>query len=279
MIATTSGTLNSLYPALIIALSNAAPYLKNLTIKSSTKLVQLFAAFSNPVFLLADEGHPRLLFSTYVFFRVDTACIINPPDVVSRLEVFNGILYHQLQNNPNVLYAILRSHRIFEELGTFTLSKGLREIRRIQLAKESKGKDVKTDAEETSVPEKTALLANPEDEDEDVEEPEHGAREDGDADTTSSAPGTPGRDSLGSPRVSSPDGTPLNRAKISEKARGKMRERRSGSLSLEVLDPELERIAAAGVGRNGFVPTQEWVRFFSIPKTMCPNYRICSCSS
>lgn len=62
IVATTSGALNSLYPALIIAISNVAPYLKNITIKTSTKLVQLFTAFANPVFLLADDGHPRLVF-------------------------------------------------------------------------------------------------------------------------------------------------------------------------------------------------------------------------
>lgn len=62
MVATTSGALNSLYPALIIALSNSAPYFKNLSVTSSTRLNQLFTAFSNPSFLLADEGHPRLLF-------------------------------------------------------------------------------------------------------------------------------------------------------------------------------------------------------------------------
>ena len=62
MVATTSGALNSLYPALIIALSNSAPYFKNLGVTASTRLIQLFTAFSNPSFLLADEGHPRLLF-------------------------------------------------------------------------------------------------------------------------------------------------------------------------------------------------------------------------
>jgi len=40
----------------------------------------------------------------------------------------------------------------------------------------------------------------------------------------------------------------------SEKAKGKMKERRSSSNS-----SSLERIAAQGVGRNGFMPTQEWV--------------------
>lgn len=44
---------------------------------------------------------------------------------------------------------------------------------------------------------------------------------------------------------------------VSEKARGKMPERRSISLDT---DNSLDRVTATAVGRNGFVPTQEWVR-------------------
>ena len=62
MIVTTPGSLNSLYPALVIALSNASPYFKKLSVTASTRLIQLFTSFSNPLFLLSDEGHPRLLF-------------------------------------------------------------------------------------------------------------------------------------------------------------------------------------------------------------------------
>lgn len=43
---------------------------------------------------------------------------------------------------------------------------------------------------------------------------------------------------------------------VSEKVRGKMKARRS--MSVETTG-SLERIAATGVGKNGFVPTQEWV--------------------
>ena len=68
VVATTAGALNSLYPALIIALSNCAPYFKHLSVNSSNKLISLFNAFVNPSFLLSDEGHPRLLFFLYVYF-------------------------------------------------------------------------------------------------------------------------------------------------------------------------------------------------------------------
>jgi len=62
IVATTSGSLSSLYPALIIALSNAAPSFTNIGVTASARLIQLFTSFSNPLFLLSDEGHPRLLF-------------------------------------------------------------------------------------------------------------------------------------------------------------------------------------------------------------------------
>lgn len=60
---------------------------------------------------------------------------------------------------------------------------------------------------------------------------------------------------------------PMPSLEASEKARGKMKERRS--LSLET-NSNLDRIAAAGVGRNGFVPTQEWVSCVSnFPSDIC----------
>ena len=53
---------------------------------------------------------------------------------------------------------------------------------------------------------------------------------------------------------------------MSEKARGKMRATESvtsltspRSASGELADDELLRIADAGVGPNGYIPTQEWV--------------------
>lgn len=40
------------------------------------------------------------------------------------------MLYHQLNTNPNLVYAILRSHNDFQTLATFTLMSGLRDIKR-----------------------------------------------------------------------------------------------------------------------------------------------------
>ncbi|KAJ3723483.1 high-temperature-induced dauer-formation protein-domain-containing protein [Lentinula guzmanii] len=234
IVATTSGQLNSLYPALIIALSNCAPYFKNLSITSSTRLVQLFTSFSNPLFLLSDEGHPRLLFFM--------------------LEMFNSIILHRLCDNPNLIHGILAAHKTFEDLGTFTLARGLREIRRVQLAREDQAQDLSLDdkrksrrvSKEEHAPEEKKNLLNKEDgnDNDEVSAVTQIPHPDTDIGTTTTT----------EPIVSPSEPIPTDRT--SEKAKGKMKQRRSSS-SLDA--GSLERIAATGIGRNGFVPTPEWV--------------------
>lgn len=180
----------------------------------------------------------------------------------SRLEVFNSVILHNLADNPNLIYGILRAHKTFEDLGTFTLARGLREIRRIQLAKEeqarkgdTKGKgrasgDLESGAEPST--EKARLLeseassrresseVNPDSQTSPRDSPQRGPSIDDEAPRSLVSPTT----------GSMAEDTP------SEKARGKMRER--SSITLEMTS-SLERIAQAGIGRNRFVPTQEWV--------------------
>lgn len=248
MVATTSGSLNSLYPALIIALSNSAPYFKNLSVTSSARLLQLFNAFSNPSFLLSDEGHPRLLFFV--------------------LEAINGVLLRALSDNPNLVYAVLHAHKPFEDLGTFTLARGLREIRRIQQLKEERaaqaaGRDSKgkhrapRDEEEggggveTPASEKARLLQR-----------EIGSLDLASTDTLPEGRARSVEEELASTRpLMSPTASETQmggsgRPAVSEKARGKMR---AGRTSSGDMTGSLERLAASGVGRNGFIPTQEWV--------------------
>ncbi|KAJ3767498.1 high-temperature-induced dauer-formation protein-domain-containing protein [Lentinula raphanica] len=234
IVATTSGQLNSLYPALIIALSNCAPYFKNLSITSSTRLVQLFTSFSNPLFLLSDEGHPRLLFFM--------------------LEMFNTIILHRLSDNPNLIHGILAAHKTFEDLGTFTLARGLREIKRVQLAREDQARKLSLDdkrksrriSREDHAPEEKRNLLDKDDENDNDQVPVANQ-------TTHSDPEI-GNTTTTEPIVSPSE--PATSARPSERAKGKMKERRSSS-SLDA--GSLERIAAAGIGRNGFVPTPEWV--------------------
>ena len=62
LIVSTRGSLNAIYPAFILTITNISPYLKNPTIPSSTRLLQLFLAMSSPNFLLSDEANPRLVY-------------------------------------------------------------------------------------------------------------------------------------------------------------------------------------------------------------------------
>lgn len=196
------------------------------------------------------------------------SCAIEPPPLIqlltssSRLEVFNSVILHNLGDNPNLIYGMLRAHKTFEDLGTFTLASGLREIRRVQLAKEEQAQkgDVKgkgralgdlESGEEPSA-EKARLL-----------ESEASSRRESselNTDPPLSSRDSPQRgvsldDEAPRPLVSPTTGSTPEDV-LSEKARGKMRARASMSVDMT---RSLERIALAGIGRNRFVPTQEWV--------------------
>ena len=169
------------------------------------------------------------------------------------------MILRNLTDNPNLVYATVRAHKGFEDLGTFTLARGLREIRRKQQAKEErarqesgadKGKQrAGIDLEEGPHEEKARVLRNEQNNSVDLpsntesnETLPETSEPSGDRPIPPSVPTSP--TSATTPRVPS------------EKARGKMRAGRSLSGDMT---GSLERLASAGVGRNGFVPTQEWV--------------------
>ena len=195
-----------------------------------------------------------------------SSCTAEPPPItsllisLSRLEVFNSVILHNLADNPNLIYGMLRAHKAFEDLGTFTLAHGLREVRRVQLAKEEqarkgdgKGKgralgDLESGEEPST--EKARFL----------ESEASSRRESSELNQPLSSRDSSQRGlSLDdeTPRLLvSPTTGSMPEDALSEKARGKMRER--GSMSLE-MSRSLEQVALAGIGRNKFVPTQEWV--------------------
>lgn len=162
------------------------------------------------------------------------------------------------------MYAVIRAHKNFEDLGTFTLARGLREIHRKQQAKDErarqesgvdKGKQrADVDLEEGPHEEKARLLRH--EQNSSVDLPRHT----GSIETLpeSSAPSADGPVPPSVP--TSPTSAGISTPQVpSEKARGKMRAGRSLSGDMT---GSLERLASAGVGRNGFVPTQEWVSVF-----------------
>jgi hypothetical protein len=160
-------------------------------------------------------------------------------------------------------YGILSAHKVFEDLGTFTLSRGLREIKRVQLAKEEQMR--KSD----SNPKGLDSAAFSESADPGAEKSRLLERESGASGMQVGSAESVVRyseerrdielevvtESFMSPSSESPLHGSISDA-TSEKARGKMKERRS--LSVET-NSSFDRVAAPGTGRNGFVPTQEWV--------------------
>jgi hypothetical protein len=193
--------------------------------------------------------------------------ILTPAETKRRLEAFNGVLQHQLSANPNLVYTALQSHKAFEDLGTFTLAKGLREIKRIRELKEERAAAAKNakstkgkapasatagggTAEEVRRGEKVGLMERERERETPRQSAEERRKSDATEDDSASLNSTNGG-------ANTPGATPSTPTTggAGRNAKGKMRET---SLTLE-LDAELDGVAAAGVGRNGFVPTQEWV--------------------
>jgi hypothetical protein len=168
------------------------------------------------------------------------------------LEVFSAIIRHHPAENPNITYGILQSRKIFEDLGTFNLARGLREVRRIQLAKEEREKNLTDPKAKTKAivddveladagAEKARLLQN------------EGATQQPDVEVSLSA--RTSEEVLTTSAMSPRSDNPYDTLAISEKVRGKMRER--SSLSVDSMN-SLDRVPLS-IGRNGFIPTQEWV--------------------
>ncbi|SPO31207.1 uncharacterized protein UTRI_05993_B [Ustilago trichophora] len=108
LVATTKGQLASLYAPLVISLSNTAPAWRSLSITASSRIIHLLRSFSQPSFLLSDEGHPRLLF--YV------------------LETINAVLTFGYNANVNLVYSLVLARGLIDGLESFSLRKGVEEV-------------------------------------------------------------------------------------------------------------------------------------------------------
>ncbi|CDU22538.1 uncharacterized protein SPSC_01168 [Sporisorium scitamineum] len=121
LIATTKGQLASLYAPLVISLSNTAPAWRSLSITASSRVIHLLRSFSQPSFLLSDEGHPRLLF--YV------------------LETINAVLTFGYNANVNLVYSLVLARGLIDGLEAFSLRKGVEEVWRRRRAVGTETKD------------------------------------------------------------------------------------------------------------------------------------------
>jgi len=96
---TTQGRLESIYPALLAIVNNIAPYVQDLQRATSSKLLDLFASLSSPVYLLEKEGNHVML--------------------LSLLQAMNAILEHQYAGEcrPAAFSPDVRCRRPFDFVG------------------------------------------------------------------------------------------------------------------------------------------------------------------
>ncbi|CAG8920306.1 unnamed protein product [Penicillium salamii] len=110
LITTSKGNLDTVYPALLVILSNIAPYLEQISPSACSKVIQLFSSMSAPSFLLANETNHTLL--------------------ASLLDFINLVVEHKFTENPYFVYALLKYRQRFEAVRAFTLESGQQEIER-----------------------------------------------------------------------------------------------------------------------------------------------------
>ncbi|GAA95284.1 uncharacterized protein L969DRAFT_92457 [Mixia osmundae IAM 14324] len=227
LVFTTKGSLNTLYSTYAIILANTSPYWKATSVLASQRLLQLFMAMSAPSFLLAEEG--------------------NPGTCLYLLEAFNNVIHYQLSDNSNLVYAILRGHRRFEDLGNFTLDWAVDEIQRSKTAKSkgsseseplSRSASARTSSNGSLGASQTSLISPllaPVDE----EKAALAAREAASPVSHTEAPAPP------SP--SYPPRAATAQMPMSEKALGKQRERTESQRGQQY------------VSKTGFIPSDAWI--------------------
>jgi metal-responsive CopG/Arc/MetJ family transcriptional regulator len=96
LITTTGNRLQPLYDCLLTIIANISPYLKSLSMVTSTKVLHLLEAFSNPTFLFSNQTNYYLIFFL--------------------LEILNNIIQYQFDGNSNMIYTIIRKRLIFYNL-------------------------------------------------------------------------------------------------------------------------------------------------------------------
>jgi hypothetical protein len=251
LITTSQGKLKAVYPALLAVINNIAPQLENLSVATSSELLQLFASMSSPSFLLANETNHTLLFAL--------------------LEAISSIVEHKYRKNPHLLMAILNNRKKIEGLRTFTLESGQEEIERRNRRRKDSGipldsldeGSVRSSVDSTRSPATTptrsqALPGVPEDgtfaigDDEDEDSDEEPMPTPAQS-TTSENP------SQASSATNADDAVPVQLRGMSEKARGKM-PAGARSFSRQSSTTSLGAHSISGPSQPGsFVPTAHWI--------------------
>lgn len=275
---TSKGNLDTVYPALLIILTNIAPYVQHISPSACSKVIQFFSSMSAPSFLLANETNHTLL--------------------ASFLDFMNSILEHNFTGklaskfrevdspncfleNPYLVYAILKYKQRFEAIRAFTLESGQQEIERQN--EKRKATDTSADSvsspslshsEEdlhnpsearsplTRIPEENSAFAIGDDDDSDDDE--------GQQTPSQSSPSA--QNSRRPSNASTNDENGLQHLRgMSEKARGKMPAGRPSFSRQNSMTSQTSMTALFTSPSTGFTPTVPWVCSILDPKCPIPE--------
>lgn len=250
LITGSKGKLDAIYPALLAIINNMAAYVQNLSLATSTRLVQLLSSMSTPSFLLANETNHSLL--------------------QALLESISAMIEHQYASNANLIYAVWRSRKRIESLRAFTLEGGQAEIERaVQRRKEATLADVTNGISRTST---VGNLASPTRGGPMSPNPDNGVEGTfaiGDSDDSDNEERPTPSQSTHSMRLSQTnsvasssvpdDHVPVQLLGMSEKARGKM-PANAPTFSRQNSTTSLSASSTYTTGRGAFTPTPEWLQ-------------------
>ncbi|KAK4541104.1 hypothetical protein LTR36_008329 [Oleoguttula mirabilis] len=258
LMTTTSGRLESIYPALLAVVNNIAPYVRDLQRATSSKLLDLFAQISSPKFLLEKDSNHHML--------------------QLLLQAMNAILEHQFDANRRFVEVVVRSRKRFKALRDFTVEGATAELDRQAQERKDRGvgdvaasgvrspRNGSIDSLRSPVSARSPQLGNV---------PEHGAFAIGDDDEDE-----PGDEMTSSATFSAPlsasaslvdDAVPMQSRSMSEKARGKQpvgqgsfsrstsRNTSTASLPALITTPSSTTNTITASSNQQFRPTTEWI--------------------
>lgn len=186
-----------------------------------------------------------------------------------------------IQDNPNLVYAVVRSRKRFQALRNFTLESGQEEIeRQKQMQKENGGETPRADSIDSvrsptlsrtptlsNVPEENSAFAIGDDEESDNEEQ-----------LSATVPQSPLQSPSGASRSASiassiDDSVPLQLRGMSEKARGKMPVGKP-AFSRQNSTTSLSSMATPVLGTSDFfTPSAAWVSLPVLQKNIADHFR------
>lgn len=271
LIFTSSGHLAPIYQNMLLILYNTAPYWKHMSIVSASRLERLLEQFTSPKFLLSHPNHPTLL-----SILLDTCS--------------RAMQSHPTENVP-LLYVLVRSAGVLERTRHFNFEEAIISIHDAWEHAKREGAKLKQLPETPQAPQtpsKDSTLPEPSEEEESQTSAEprkaDAMKPVGDA-QSNEAQEEPGDDSEEHKKERASDGSgsdveslvpnseenplqpqppsetnssPANTAPTTEP------EAEDGAsaqvpITTSKLSPETLEKVAHSVGKNGFVPTQEWV--------------------